>query len=307
MRRLLAAGVAVLALAGCTVEPGDDLIEHIGPPPAASAPAPPVPENCDVRKSEAPDRAATGSAKLDQIRKRGRLVLGTSQDTLLFSSRNPLTGEIEGFDVDMGRRVAAAIFGDPGKIEIKVIGYDERVNSIVDGTVDLVADTMTITCDRKQHVGFSTVYYDAGQRVLVSTTSAASSLDDLGGKRVCAAAGSTSLGNIAKNPHGPQAVPRPDFASCLVAFQQNEVDAISTDDTILAGLAAQDPYTKVVGPKFTREPYGIAMPKDDKKFIGFVNQVLADDRADGTWKRTYEHWLGDFGPAPAPPRAEYLS
>ena len=152
---------------------------------------------------------------------------------------------------------------------------------------------------------FSTIYYDAGQRVLVSKDSPAKSIDDLGGKRVCAAKGSTSYDNIVKVAAKPIAVDRPAFGDCLVAFQQNEVDAISTDDTILAGMAAQDPYAKVIGRPFTKEPYGMAMSKDHPEFTRFVNGVLAKNRANGTWKATYERWLGNFGAAPAPPAAEY--
>src|SRR5258708_13674670 len=102
------------------------------------------------------------------IQRRGRLVLGTSQDTLLFSSRNPFTGKLEGFDVDMGRQIAQAIFGDPNKIQIKVIAYDKRVPDAADGTVDIVADTMTINCARRKSVNFSTGYYDPAHRPLAS-------------------------------------------------------------------------------------------------------------------------------------------
>src|SRR3954462_13534895 len=113
-----------------------------------------------------------------KIQKQGRLILGTSQDTLLFSSRNPFTGKVEGFDVDMGRQIAEAIFGDPSKIQIKVIGYDDRVDSARDGSVDIVADTMTANCARWKDVDFSTLYYDAGHNVLVSTDSKAKSIED---------------------------------------------------------------------------------------------------------------------------------
>jgi polar amino acid transport system substrate-binding protein len=252
---------------------------------------------------------------LGEIERRGRLVLGTSQDTLLFSSRNPRTGEVEGFDVDMGRQLAAAIFGDPEKLQIKVIGYDKRVPLAAAGIdpakpnagVDIVADTMTMNCERWEKVNFSSVYYDAGQKVLVANTSKVRGIADLGGKRVCAATGSTSLENIAKAPSKPYAVGRPGFADCLVALQQNEVDAVSTDDTILAGLAAQDPYVKVVGDKFTREPYGMAMPQDDD-FTRFVNAVLEKNRANGTWARTYDKWLGRSGlGTQEPPVPEYRS
>jgi polar amino acid transport system substrate-binding protein len=311
IRAIAGAAVLLVMVAGCTSAP---------PPKPAAAPratatppaAAPVDTSCEPRKSirptgplPAPGKMPAGSY-LAKIQKRGRLILGTSQDTLLFSSRNAFTGKLEGFDIDMGRQIAQAIFGDPDKIQIKVIAYDQRVPLAAAGAVDLVADTMTMNCARWKQVNFSTVYYDAGQKVLVSTDSTAKSILDLGGKKVCAAVGSTSLDNIAKVPVTPKPIPvgRPGFADCLVAFQQNQVDAISTDDTILAGLAAQDPYAKVVGSRFTAEPYGMAMPKDDD-FTRFVNAVLEKNRQNGTWTATYKKWLGRFGPAPAPPAPEY--
>jgi polar amino acid transport system substrate-binding protein len=309
--RLLIGAIAVLlaTVAGCTDTPAT---EPAAKPSASAAPPPaaPVDTSCQPRKSlrptgtlPAPGRMPAGSY-MEKIQKRGRLILGTSQDTLLFSSRNAFTGKVEGFDVDMGRQIAQAIFGNPDKIQIKVIAYDQRVPLAASGAVDLVADTMTMNCARWKGVNFSTVYYDAGQKVLVSSDSTVKSIDELGGKKVCAAVGSTSLENIAKVAAKPVPVGRPGFADCLVAFQQNQVDAISTDDTILVGLAAQDPYAKVVGPRFTEEPYGLAMPKNDE-FTRFVNGVLEKNRRNGTWKATYAKWLGDFGPAPAPPTPEY--
>jgi polar amino acid transport system substrate-binding protein len=317
IRAIVMVTAVLLTLAGCSGDPSK-LPGSAVSAAAPSAPvgggaraAAPVDISCSPRKSlrptgapPTPGRMPAGS-HMETILKRGRLILGTSQDTLLFSSRNPFTGKVEGFDVEMGRQVAAAIFGDPDKIQIKVIGYDKRVPYAADGTVDLVADTMTINCARWKDVNFSTVYYDAGQKVLVSSDSTAKGIDDLGGRKVCAATGSTSLDNIAKAPSRPVAVGRPGFADCLVAFQENQVDAISTDDTILVGLAAQDPYAKVVGERFTEEPYGMAMSPKHPEFTRFVNAVLEKNRANGTWKATYDKWLGDFGAAPAPPPAEY--
>jgi polar amino acid transport system substrate-binding protein len=308
-------GVAALTL-GLTACSGD-----ASPLPGASAQAapqtstsaPPPDTSCNARASLAPAGALPAPGKMPagtlmaQIQKRGRLVLGTSQDTLLFSSRNPFSGKIEGFDVDMGGQIAEAIFGDASKLQIKVIGYDKRVSSakagVDEGGVDLVADTMTANCARWKDVDFSSIYYEAGQRVLVSSDSKATKIEDLGGKKVCAAAGSTSYVNIGAVKTKPIAVAMPAFGDCLVAFQQNEVDAISTDDTILAGMAAQDPYARVVGPKFTEEPYGMAMSKNHPEFTRFVNAVLEKNRANGTWAATYQKWLG--GDAPQPPAAQY--
>jgi polar amino acid transport system substrate-binding protein len=309
---LVAAVTLVAGLAGCAGD-SSPLPPDLVPPSASATPGPGVPADttCDPRASLRPSGALPQPGRMPagsymaEIQKRGRLILGTSQDTLLFSSRNPFTGTVEGFDVDMGRQIAQAIFGNPDKIQIKVIGYDKRVSSAVDGSVDVVADTMTANCARWKDVNFSTIYYDAGQKVLVSKDSAAKSIDDLGGKKVCAASGSTSFDNIGKVASKPIAVAMPAFGDCLVAFQQNQVDAISTDDTILAGMAAQDPYAKVVGPAFTKEPYGMAMSPKHPEFTQFVNAVLAQNRANGTWTATYKKWLGDFGAAPQPPAAVY--
>jgi polar amino acid transport system substrate-binding protein len=309
---VLAASLA--GLAGCSGD-SSPLPGSTAAAPSAGASAPgaaTAPDtSCNPRASlrpagdlPQPGHMPAGSL-MAEIQKRGRLVLGTSQDTLLFSSRNPFTGKVEGFDVDMGRQIAAAIFGSPEKLQIKVIGYDKRVSSARDGSVDIVADTMTANCARWKDVNFSSIYYNAGQKVLVSTASTATRIEDLGGKKVCAAAGSTSFDNIGKVSTKPVAVAKPAFGDCLVAFQQNEVEAISTDDTILAGMAAQDPYAKVVGPRFTEEPYGMAMSPDHPEFTRFVNAVLERNRANGTWAATYRTWLGAFGPAPAPPKAEY--
>jgi polar amino acid transport system substrate-binding protein len=303
------AGLALVAT-GCTAGPATTTATPVrsASPPAAQAPAD---ESCQPRRSLRPSGplpapgAMPAGSYLATIYARGRLVVGTSQDTLLFSSRNAFTGEIEGFDVDMLREIARAIFGDPDRIQIVTIAYDKRVPDAADGTVDIVADTMTVNCDRWSKVNFSSVYYEAGQKVLVPKSSPATGIKDLGGKKVCAAVGSTSLDNLRRLD--PKVVPVgvPTQADCLVAFQRNQVDAVSTDDTILAGLAAQDPYTKVIGDRFTEEPYGMATSREHPEFTRFVNAVLERERADGTWKRLYSTWLGRFGPTPEPPPAEY--
>jgi polar amino acid transport system substrate-binding protein len=307
--------LSVLAVAGCS---GDTT--PLPPKPGQASTAPVSPDapadtSCQPRKSLRPAGALPepghmpAGSYMAEIQKRGRLVLGTSQDTLLFSSRNPFTGAVEGFDVDMAKQVSEAIFGTPDKVQVKVIAYSDRVKqaSGVDpaNKVDLVADTMTINCARWKDVDFSTVYYDAGQKVLVSTASKAKSIADMNGQKVCAATGSTSYDNITKTNPKALAVRMPAFGDCLVAFQRGQVDAVSTDDVILVGLAAQDPYAKVIGNRFTEEPYGMAMSKDHPEFTQFVNAVLAKNRANGVWKATYTKWLGKFGPAPAPPVAEY--
>jgi polar amino acid transport system substrate-binding protein len=241
-----------------------------------------------------------------QVHDRGRLIVGVADDTLLFGYLNPFTNQIEGFDIDVAREVARAIFGDPNRIELRVIAYDQRLPLLENGTVDMVADTMTINCARWQRIAFSSIYYQAGQKLLVRKDSTARGIEDMHGKKVCAAAGSTSIDNVKTAASHPVPVSVSDWTDCLVLFQQGKVDGISTDDTILAGLAAQDPYAKVVGPAFTSEPYGLGINRAHVDFVRFVNGVLDGMRSDGTWTALYNKWVGKlFGPAPPPPAPTY--
>jgi polar amino acid transport system substrate-binding protein len=227
------------------------------------------------------------------------------QNTYLFGFRDSFNGQLEGFDIDIAKQIATALFGDPSPIQFIVVGSDQRIPALKDGRVDMVVRTMTMNCTRWQEVDFSTVYYQAGQRVLVRRDSGITGIDALGGKRVCATKGSTSIENVAKAASKPVPVSVPNWTDCLVMLQQYQVDAVSTDDTILAGLAAQDPYTEVVGPSFTDEPYGVAIAKGREDLVRFVNGVLERMRADGTWTAIYQRWLSELGAAPPPPPARY--
>jgi polar amino acid transport system substrate-binding protein len=257
------------------------------------------PKASSLRPSGPPQ--VTSGSYMAKIRARGFLIAGVDQSTYHFGFLNPLDGQIEGFDIDMIRAVAQAIFGNPDKVEYKAISDAQRIPDVLSGAVDIVAHTMTITCARLQQVDFSSVYFDAAQRVLVLKNSTAHSLTDLRGQKVCATTGSDSLGVIAAAKAIPVAVPY--WTDCLVQLQQGDVAAISTDDSILAGLAAQDPWTKLIGPRLTDEPYGLAISKQHPDFVVFVNAVLEQLRTDGQWSASYAHWIGT--PVPAPPTAQY--
>jgi polar amino acid transport system substrate-binding protein len=274
------------------------------PPPASCAN--PLASFAPTGPNPAPGTPMPPGSYMATIQNRGRLIAGVSADTLLLSARNPLNGQIEGFDVDMLKAVSKAIFNDPNRIEFRVITTAQRIPALTSGSVDIVADAMTINCARWQQIDFSTEYYRAGQKVLVAKGSPAKSMADLKGKRVCAPNGSTSMDKLRTFP-GLIPVGSDTHTGCLVLFQQDKVDAITGDDTILAGLAAQDPYAHVVNaPAFTAEPYGIGVSKTHPEFVRFVNGVLAQMRAGGQWKTSYDTWLkAALGPAPAPPAAVY--
>lgn len=261
-------------------------------------------QDCNPAASLPPSGAIPAGSTMDEIRDRGYLRVGVDQNTFLFGFRNPTTGELEGFDIDIAREVAEALLGDPEAIRFRAISSADRIPVLKNDQVDIVVRTFSITCDRLQEINFSTVYYVAGQRVLVSENSEATGIADLGGKRVCATKTSTSLKNIAAAESDPIPVSVDDWSDCLVLLQQGQVEAVSTDDTILAGMAAQDPTTKIVGDRFTDELYGIGFPKENEDMVRYVNSVLDKVRA-GSWKQSYDRWLRErLGPA-TPPKPQY--
>jgi polar amino acid transport system substrate-binding protein len=315
VRRWTAGLLAVLAvglLAGCS---GATRTAATAPQAAVAqaTPSPPAATCGNVVASLRPPAALPAPGQMPAgsymrtIQDRGRLVAGVSQDTLLFGFLDPFDGQIKGFDIDVLHQIAQAIFGDPNKIEYRAMTGAERISRIRDGSVDIVGRTFTITCDRRQQIDFSSVYFDAGDRVLVRRDSTAKGIQDLGGKKVCTTNGSTTIPHLNAVPSKPVPVLLADFTDCLVAFQNGEVDAIATDDAILAGLAKQDPYAKFVGDRFSDEPYGLGIALGHPEFTRFVNGVLDQMRANGTWANLYRTWLVPSlsNAVPAPPAAAY--
>ncbi|MEU7766765.1 glutamate ABC transporter substrate-binding protein [Nocardia sp. NPDC049190] len=277
-------------------------------PTDSPAPPPPSTPRCgDPTASLRPTGAgpAARGPVIDAIRARGRLLVGLDTGSNLFSFRDPVSGAIVGFDADIAREVARDLLGSPDLIEFRSLGSAERETALQNHTVDLVAKTMTITCERREKVDFSTVYLQANQRVLAVKNSGINSLADLAGKRVCIVRGTTSLEHIRREQPTATVLAVPTWADCLVVLQQRQVDAVSTDDAILAGLAAQDPYTALVGNSISVEPYGIGIPKGSDDLVRFVNGTLDRIRSDGTWSGIYRQYLTVLGPVPAPPAPTY--
>jgi polar amino acid transport system substrate-binding protein len=293
---------SVLPMAGVTLAP---------PTPAGMEELQPEP----VRRPSTDEDSCTASlrpftnkadAAVANIRARGRLIVGLDIGSNLFSFRDPITGEITGFDVDIAGEVARDIFGTPSQVEYRILSSADRIAALQNNQVDVVVKTMSITCERKKLVNFSTVYFNANQRILAPRDSTISQPSDLSGKRVCVAKGTTSLQRIQEISPSPIIVAVVSWSDCLVALQQRQVDAVSTDDSILAGLVVQDPYLHIVGPSLNEEPYGIGINLANTGLVRFVNGTLERIRADGTWNTLYRKWLTVLGPAPAPPVARYI-
>ena len=315
-RSFAAIACVLLVVAGCSGSVRlSDAIEGEAPPSTdAVVPATPTctaaEASLDPTRSYEPDGPLPAfdnlpaDSTMEAIRNRGKLIVGVSGDTLLFGARNALTNQIEGFDIDMLKEVAKAIFGPKGDANItyKVITYADRLPNLEagpdNGGVDIVAHTMTINCNRWLRIAFSSTYFDAGQRVLVKLNSGYDNIAALNaaGATVCAPEGSTNI-DLLRDPRNTATygnlvvLAKPDVTDCLVAMQQGQADGATGDDTVLAGLKAQDPNTEVVGEKFTEEPYGLGMGKNNVDFVRFVNSVIEEMRTDGRWADIYSKWL----------------
>ena len=322
VRGLVAAGTLVIAttmVAGCV---NAEAPESLPPSASAAWPQPagvsldvpiepaPATESCDATASLTPGPLPEPGkmppvTTMEAIYKRGWLKVGLDIGSNLLSFRDPISGTIEGFDVDVAKELARAIFGDPERIEFRILNSDDRMNALKDSTVDVVVKTMSITCERLRDIAFSTVYYEASQRILTMRSSDINSVADLAGKRVCAARGTTSIARIQQRVPDAIVDTVSTWADCLVMVQQGQVDAVSTDDAILAGMAAQDPYVHVVGQGLGEEPYGIGINKNDEDLVRFTNGVLQKMREDGTWFDIYDRWLSILGPKYYPPQPSY--
>ena len=260
-------------------------------------------DSCDASASLRPSTEA-GPAE-EAIRQRGRLIVGLDQSTNLFSFRDPVSGQLQGFDVDIAREIARDLVGDPSKVEFRLLTSPERITALENQTVDIVVNAMTITCARAEQIAFSTVYFEASQRLLVPKDSDVQGPADLAGKRVCAQVDTTSLATVSRVAPSATLLAVQNWDDCLVALQQGQADAASTDNSILAGLAVQDPNLHIVGPSLEPEPYGIGINKAQDDLVRAVNAGLERIRGDGTWRSLYQKWLTVLGPAPGPPEPKY--
>lgn len=241
-------------------------------------------------------------------KRRGHLTIGVKEDQPGMGEMDPATGVFSGFDVEIARMLAASLGFDPRKdTTYKAIASANRETALQNGQIDFYVGTYTINDGRKKLVGFAGPYYLGGQRLLVRADEKnLKGPKDMAGKKICSAVGSTPLQRIQSDYLRATAVAYDSYAICVDNLLNNQVAAVTTDDTILLGYAAKDPdELKVVGKAFSEEPYGIGVPKPDKALAHALDTALVAREKNGDWKRAYDVTLGLSGvPAPEPPRID---
>ena len=226
-----------------------------------------------------------------EFQEEGEVTIGVKFDVPPFGFENPQSGEVEGFDVDMGNYIADKLGVEANFIEAI---SDNRIPFLADGTADLILSTMTITTDRDAEIDFSRPYYVARGRILVPEGSDIAGVDDLGGTRVCTALGSTYEATLTEQAPDAELDLVDAYSECLEKIQNESVDAVSTDDVILTGMIIQDESLQLVGEPLTTEPYGVGIAEGETELAEFLDATVEESFEDGTWDELYEEWVGQF-------------
>ncbi|AEN12771.1 MULTISPECIES: glutamate ABC transporter substrate-binding protein [unclassified Streptomyces] len=245
------------------------------------------------------------SPAFKKAKERGKLIIGAKADQPYLGFEDQATKERSGFDIEIAKMIAADLGFSDKQIEWKTVDSGIRETAIAKGQVDYLVGTYTINDERKKQVGFAGPYYKAGADLLVrKDESSITGKDAVKGKKVCSIVGSTPLQEIKKPEYGASVVELAKYSDCVQQLLTKQVDAVTTDDSILKGYAAANSgKLKVVGQPFTEEPYGVGLNKDDKALRDAINTSLENHTKDGTYKKIYEATLGLSGSAYTEPPA----
>ena len=232
---------------------------------------------------------------IDHIKRRNEIVIGVSYNAFPFGHKPSDTDPVQGFDVDIGKEIAKAIFGDFGRARFVRVEGNNRFSPefLQKNGVDIVISTMSInvlTDDRHKTMAFSEPYYTAGQRIVAPKDSAIFDVSDLAGKYVCVHEDENNA-NLRGAARDVNSIPvKNTKRECLGDLQNRTIDAISSDEWVSLSIIKEDPNLELKGPPLTKDPYGIAVRKDTNNYWGllnFINAELTKMKSDGRWEGIY--------------------
>jgi len=299
-----------LALAACGSDSKSSTATTVAGGSGSTTKGAPVSDKCSssgVTVTAATGVDVAGSPTFDRIKSKGRTTIGVKADQPNLGYKDT-DGKRCGFDIEMAQLVASKLGVAPGSIDYKEIPSANRESEIKAGTIDYYVGTYSITDKRKVDVGFAGPYFIAGQDLLVRKgESAITGKETLKGKKVCSATGSTPIQRVRDEQlTEPANISEfKTYSECVSQLIDKQTDAVTTDDAILKGYAAQSPdQLKVVGKPFSVEKYGVGLALADKPFREKVNDILAAAFTDGTWQKIYDGTLGKSGSSASPPPLE---
>jgi glutamate transport system substrate-binding protein len=247
----------------------------------------------------AKDVKLDGSPIFSKISAAKTITIGVKDDQPGLGQKDATTGKFKGFDIEIARMVAAGLGLSEDKIKYTTVDSAAREQAIANGQVDLYVGTYTISDKRKKLVSFAGPYFEAGQDLLVrADDKSITGPETLKGKKVCSVTGSTPIQRVRdqKLTEPGNIVEFQKYSQCVEKLLSKDVDALTTDDAILKGYAAQDKDNlRVVGKTFSQEPYGIGLNKDDKVLRTKIDDLLQASLDNGTWDKIYDATLGKSG------------
>lgn len=228
-----------------------------------------------------------------QVKKSKTIIWGVRNDTRLFGLMSIKQNKLVGFDIDLAKAITKQMLGKDGKAVLFQTTSKTKIPVLKNGNVDALMATVTITPEREKQVTFSKPYFNAGQSLLVKSTSKIKSIKDLNktGITVLAVKGTTAVANIRKFAPKARVLEFDDYGQCFTALKAGQGQAMSTDNGILAGIAAENKGYNVVGGTFTNEPYGIAVDKGQTEFAHAMNRALSELKQNGTYQRLLNKWF----------------
>ena len=243
----------------------------------------------------ATDVTLEGSPTFDAMTARDGVIVGVKNDQPGLGMEDPTTGERSGFDVDIARWIAASLGFSEDQIEYKTIPSANREQAIVNGDIDYYVGTYSITDKRKEQIDFAGPYFITGQGLLVAADNTdINGPDDLAGKIVCSVTGSTPLQRIRDEYNPGDTVEYDTYSQCVEQLKAGSVDAITTDQAILAGYVALEPDAlKIAGDTFSEERYGVGLAKGDTALKDHINALFTDGGE--VWTALFEEHLAPAG------------
>lgn len=248
--------------------------------------------------------AYPADSAMGKIQKRGKLIVAVRSDLPLFGYLNPKTNAYEGFDVDLAKEIAQALFGQADRIEFKASSAKTRIPMVKEGVADIALATITITPERALEVDFSHVYFSTGP--IVGTLKKAAGnyrrLEDFGGKTLAVTTGSVYEKFLKETVPTIRVVLINTHAEILQAMHADRVDGIVSDEINVQSMMRHEPNLVKAVPTFgPQSKYGAAIKKGQPEFVQFVNGVIRDIKANGRWKEIYARNIDAQVPSPPPP------
>jgi ABC-type amino acid transport substrate-binding protein len=228
---------------------------------------------------------------LDDARSRGKLLVGVKTDFPPFGYLDP-AGKPKGFDVDVARYLARALFEDESRLELVPVTSGSRIPFLYSDWIDVIVATMTVTEDRKRVLDFSDPYFSSASLLLVPAGSAVRGIEDLGGKAVAVLEGSVQEKDLEQVAPGAKRVTFKNMSEAVQALKTKKADALCQDDMLVLALAKENRDLKVAGKPILPRPYAIAVRKGDDKTLRWVNEKLSAMKKDGTYDRLKEKHFG---------------